>query len=80
MDAILEFSTHQQTKYFALQILEDVIKTRWKALPKVQCEGIQKFIVGLIIKTSQDAVLAETEKLYLNKLNMILVQVSQDLL
>jgi len=76
VDAILEFSTNQQTKYFALQILEQVIKTRWKALPRIQCEGIQKYIVGLIIKTSQDPIVAENEKLYLNKLNMILVQVS----
>jgi len=38
--------------------------------------GIKKYIVGLIIKTSSDAVLMEREKVYLGKLNMILVQVS----
>ncbi|CAG7724558.1 unnamed protein product [Allacma fusca] len=75
VDTILEFSTNQQTKYYALQILEQVIKTRWKALPRVQCEGIKKYIVGLIIKTSSDPVLLEAEKVYLNKLNMILVQI-----
>jgi len=75
VDTILEFSSNQQTKYYALQILEQVIKTRWKALPRVQCEGIKKYIVQLIIKTSQDPILLETEKVYLNKLNMILVQV-----
>jgi hypothetical protein len=30
VDTILEFSSNQQTKYYALQILESVIKTRWK--------------------------------------------------
>jgi hypothetical protein len=35
----LEFSKCQETKYYALQILEKTIKTRWKALPKEQCEG-----------------------------------------
>uniref|UniRef100_A0A0V0G423 Exportin-1 n=1 Tax=Triatoma dimidiata TaxID=72491 RepID=A0A0V0G423_TRIDM len=75
VDAILEFSTNQQTKYYALQILEQVIKTRWKVLPRNQCEGIKKYIVGLIIKTSSDPVIMEREKTYLNKLNMILVQV-----
>ena len=75
MDTILEFSNNQQTKYYALQILESVIKTRWKVLPRNQCEGIKKYIVGLIIKTSSDAELLEKEKTYLNKLNMILVQV-----
>jgi exportin-1 len=41
------------------------------------CEisGIKKYIVGLIIKTSSDATTLEAEKVYLNKLNMILVQV-----
>jgi exportin-1 len=39
VDAILEFSQNQQTKYFALQILESLIQTRWKILPRHQCEG-----------------------------------------
>lgn len=39
VDTILEFSQNQQTKYYALQILEQVIKTRWKVLPRTQCEG-----------------------------------------
>ncbi|KAJ8874894.1 hypothetical protein PR048_022784 [Dryococelus australis] len=39
VDTILEYSHNQQTKYYALQILEEVIKTRWKALPRNQCEG-----------------------------------------
>jgi len=75
VDTILEFSTNQQTKYYALQILESVIKTRWKVLPRDQCDGIKKYIVGLIIKTSSDQELMEKEKTYLNKLNMILVQI-----
>lgn len=73
VDTILEYSKNQQTKYFALQILENVIKTRWKILPRNQCEGIKKYIVGLIIKTSQDGNMIEAEKVYLNKLNMVLV-------
>ncbi|XP_058803182.1 exportin-1 [Phymastichus coffea] len=75
VDTILEFSQNQQTKYYALQILEQVIKTRWKVLPRNQCEGIKKYIVGLIIKTSSDPETLEASKVYLNKLNMILVQV-----
>jgi len=75
VDAILEFSTNQQTKYYALQILENLIKSRWNALPRNQCEGIKKYIVSLIIKTSSDAETMEREKVYLNKLNMILVQI-----
>ena len=40
VDTILEFSQNQQTKYFALQILEKTIKTKWKILPKNQTEGM----------------------------------------
>lgn len=40
VDAILEFSGSQYTKFFALQILEALIKTRWRALPRDQCEGM----------------------------------------
>ncbi|KAK9879853.1 hypothetical protein WA026_008357 [Henosepilachna vigintioctopunctata] len=75
VDTILEYSNNQQTKYYALQILEQVIKTRWKVLPRNQCEGIKKYIVSLIIKTSSDSETLEANKTYLNKLNMILVQV-----
>jgi len=39
VDTMLEYSTDNETKYYALQILEHVIKTRWKALPRQQCEG-----------------------------------------
>ncbi|OXA47591.1 Exportin-1 [Folsomia candida] len=76
VDAILEFSNHKETKYFGLQILEQVIKKRWKALPRAQCDGIKKFIVALIIKTSSaPGALQGDEKVYINKLNVILVQI-----
>uniref|UniRef100_A0A8C2IMU3 Exportin-1 n=1 Tax=Cyprinus carpio TaxID=7962 RepID=A0A8C2IMU3_CYPCA len=65
----------QCNNYYALQILETVIKTRWKILPRNQCEGIKKYVVGLIIKTSSDANSVEKEGVYIAKLNMILVQI-----
>ncbi|XP_057324620.1 exportin-1 [Microplitis mediator] len=75
VDTILEYSQNQETKFYALQILEQVIKTRWKVLPRNQCEGIKKYIVGLIIKTSSDPETMENSRVYLNKLNIILVQI-----
>jgi len=75
VDTILEFSQNQQTKYYALQILEKTIKTKWKALPRNQCEAIKKYIVGLIIKNSSDAPTLDREKVYVNKLNLILIQI-----
>lgn len=75
VDTILEYSQNQETKYYALQILEQVIQTRWKVLPRNQCEGIKKYIVGLIIKNSSDPTVMDNNKVYLKKLNMILIQV-----
>lgn len=45
VDGILEYSQLMETKYFALQILESLIETRWKTLPREQCEGIKKMPV-----------------------------------
>lgn len=75
-DAILELSSNQEAKYFALQILETAIKKGWKTLPREQCEAIKKYIVGLIMKTSSvdpRSDRAQREKVYLDKLNTILV-------
>ncbi|KAI9334595.1 CRM1 C terminal-domain-containing protein [Obelidium mucronatum] len=75
VDGILEKSSLLQTKFIALTILENLIKTMWKALPDVQRQGIKNFIVGIIIKTSSDEASFDRQKLYLNKLNMVLVQI-----
>ena len=56
------------------QILEEVIKFRWGALPDEQREGIRNYISNLIIKLSSDEVAFRRERVFLNKLNIILVQ------
>lgn len=79
VDAILEKSSSQQSKYFALQvcafnarhaslwhhntqILEDVIKHRWGALPDDQREGIKNYISNLIIKLATASEAFRSEK------------------
>ncbi|XP_023337430.1 exportin-1 [Eurytemora carolleeae] len=62
VDTILEFSSNQQTKYYALQILESVIKTRWKVIG-----GVYNY---LILNLNWICV---QERTYLQKLNIILV-------
>ena len=54
VDTILEYSQSQQTKYYALQILENVIKMRWKVLPRTQCEGcfFQFFFLCIYVNSS----------------------------
>ncbi len=41
-------------------------------------KAIKKYIVGLIIKNSSDEVTLNREKTYVNKMNLILIQVSND--
>ncbi|KAK4704590.1 exportin-1, partial [Phenoliferia sp. Uapishka_3] len=72
---ILEQSTNSQTKYIALQIMDKLIKSKWKILPEAQRSGIRNFIVGVIVKTSADETTLRKEKSYVNKLNLILVQI-----
>ena len=72
---ILEQSSNPQTKYIALQIMDKLIKSRWKVLPEEQRSGIRNFIVGVIVKSSADEMTLKRERSYVNKLNLILVQI-----
>jgi hypothetical protein len=76
----------------ALSILEKLIQTRWKILPREQAlgnalslrqevrlmlmaTGIRHFIVALIVKNASDERTLRNEKVYINKLNLVLVEV-----
>ncbi|KAJ3933656.1 MAG: armadillo-type protein, partial [Lentinula lateritia] len=72
---ILQKSSYPQTKYIGLQILEKVISTRWKSLPDGQRQGIRNFLITITIEIASDEVTARKEKIYLNKLNLAMVQV-----
>ena len=50
VDSVLEApGSSVETKYFALQILEAMIKYRWKKLPVEQRDGIKMYLVQKII-------------------------------
>ncbi|XP_072954085.1 protein EXPORTIN 1A [Typha angustifolia] len=72
---ILQNSQNLNTKFFALQILESVIKYRWNALPVEQRDGMKNYISDVIVQLSSNEVSFRRERLYVNKLNIILVQV-----
>ncbi|KAJ0983140.1 hypothetical protein J5N97_011395 [Dioscorea zingiberensis] len=72
---ILQNSQNLNTKFFALQVLESVIKYRWNALPAEQRDGIKNYISDVIVQLSSNEVSFRRERLYVNKLNIILVQV-----
>jgi len=72
---ILENSTRLETKYLALQILESVVKYKWKILPKEQAESIKTYIVNLAIKLSADYPTLQSQRALLSKLDIVLVQI-----
>ncbi|WZZ30128.1 hypothetical protein YC2023_013529 [Brassica napus] len=72
---ILQSTRSTHTKYFALQVLEGVIKYRWNALPVEQRDGMKNYISEVIVQLSGDEGSFRAERLYVNKLNVILVQI-----
>ena len=55
--------------------MEDLIRLRWGALPVEQREAIRNYISNVIIKMCSDEATCRTEKVFLNKLNVILVHI-----
>jgi exportin-1 len=75
VDKILQEAQYPQTKYLGLQVLDAVIMTRWKVLPRDQCHGIRNFVVNFIIQQSSTEELLRKERALLNKLNLVLVSI-----
>mmetsp|Transcript_82753 Transcript_82753/g.267996 ORF Transcript_82753/g.267996 Transcript_82753/m.267996 type:complete len:1111 (-) Transcript_82753:67-3399(-) len=75
VDTILAGSQSPDTKFFALNVLENVISTRWRVLPDEQKSGIKNYVVQLVIKISADEHFAVTQKHFLTKLNETLVYI-----
>ncbi|KAL8233051.1 hypothetical protein R6Q57_002829 [Mikania cordata] len=72
---ILSNTHNLNTKFFALQVLEGVIKYRWNVLPVEQRDGMKNYISDVIVKLSSNESSFRQERLYVNKLNIILVQI-----
>lgn len=75
IDKILQESTYIPTKYLGLQVLDDVVNTRWKVLPRDQCLGIRNFVVSQILEASQSEESLKQQRTFVNKLNLTLVNI-----
>jgi exportin-1 len=75
VDKILSEAEYPHTKYLGLQVLDNVIMTRWKVLPRDQCQGIRNFVVQFIIQCSGSEESLKAQKTLLNKLNLVLVSI-----
>jgi len=74
-DKILEKCRNPQARFFGLQLLDDAIRTRWKILPLEQREGIKNYIVVRIIAMSNSEETMRSEKVFISKLNLTLVEI-----
>jgi len=74
-DAILERSENAHARFFGLQVLDDAIKTRWKILPADQREGIKNYVVSKIIAISSNESTMKSERVFIAKLNLTLVEI-----
>ncbi|CAA7051546.1 unnamed protein product [Microthlaspi erraticum] len=74
---ILQNTKSIDTKLFALQVLEGVIKNTWNALPVEQRDGMKSYILEVIVQLSSNEASFILERLYVNKLNVILVQMAK---
>ncbi|KAJ2659669.1 Karyopherin transporter [Coemansia sp. RSA 1200] len=74
-DDILTNANSLQSKFIALQILEALIQTKWKILPDNQRNGIKNFVVEVILRTASTEESLRQNRVYVNKLNLILVQI-----
>eukprot|EP00730_Choanoeca_flexa_P018270 TRINITY_DN8877_c0_g1_i1.p1 TRINITY_DN8877_c0_g1~~TRINITY_DN8877_c0_g1_i1.p1 ORF type:complete len:1093 (+),score=360.10 TRINITY_DN8877_c0_g1_i1:50-3280(+) len=72
---ILQESSSSMTKYLALSVLINVIKSQWKLLPEEQTKGMKDFIVEQIIALAGSFESLQQEKMYIGKLNAVLVQI-----
>lgn len=75
VDQILQKATYPQTKFLGLQVLDHVIMTRWRVLPRDQCLGIRNFVVNFIIQCSSSEETLKAERTLLNKLNLVLISI-----
>lgn len=76
VDKVLDFPTSTvNAKFFALQILDKLIRYRWKTLPRETCESIRNYVVNKVIKLASTDVSLSRERIFVSKLNLILVQI-----
>lgn len=74
-DAILETSKIEASKFFALQVLSEMINTRWKVIPQDQRLGIRNYVVSKIISIAASDEAPRQQSTILSRLNLVLVEI-----
>lgn len=76
VDKVLDASSSSvAAKFFALQILDSLIRYRWKTLPRETADSIRSYVVNYVIKLSSTDEGLTRQRVFIGKLNLILVQI-----
>eukprot|EP00924_Labyrinthula_sp_SR-Ha-C_P010324 snap_masked-scaffold_23-processed-gene-3.12-mRNA-1 protein AED:0.00 eAED:0.01 QI:0/-1/0/1/-1/1/1/0/1034 len=66
-------------KFFALSVLQETVKFRWNALPREEKDGLKNFIVQQVLQLASNSNASNfntsQQKIFLNKFNVVLVDV-----
>ncbi|KAI5149314.1 exportin-1 [Enteropsectra breve] len=76
IDTILNNSANKQTKFIALQILEEHVKSRWPIFNEEIKNGLRQYVYSTIIKLSS-AQSTNNSDIVLKKFNSILVEIAK---
>ncbi len=74
-DAILEGAGTPQGQFFGLQLLEDMIMTKWKILPVSQRDDMKNYVVAKVISLSETEESMHANKVLLGKMDQVLVSI-----
>ncbi|KAK1443825.1 armadillo-like helical protein [Babesia gibsoni] len=72
---ILSHSNNVNTKFFAIQVLQACIQSRWNVLPQEERMGIRQYVSELVIKLCMDDEACTRERHFLTKINETLIQI-----
>ena len=72
---IVEAATNDNSRFFALKLMEDCIRTRWNALPAEQRAAVKEYVVQRILQLSKDESSMTAHRVVVGKLNQLLVEV-----
>ncbi len=74
-DAILEGAGTPQGQFFGVQLLEDVIMTKWKVLPVRQRDDMKNYVVAKVISLSETEERMQANRVLLGKIDQVLVSI-----
>ena len=75
VDTILQYAQSAEAKIIALNVLARLIQQKWTILPEDQREGMKNFVVDLIVELSSDQDALDRNRLYVKRLNLVLVNI-----